>query len=65
MDWLFYRVPEHRVIHYGILLMIVTVLMPMYFLDRQLNSIHYFNNFIIFDVLYYIFFEKLNFTNED
>lgn len=65
MDWLLYRVPEHRVIHYGILLMIVTVLMPMYILDRQLDSIHYFNNFIIFDVLYYIFFEKFNFTNED
>jgi hypothetical protein len=65
MDWLLYRVPEHRVIHYGILMMMITVFMPMYILDRQLNSIHYFNNFIIFDVLYYIFFEKLNFTNED
>jgi hypothetical protein len=65
MDWLLYRVPEHRVIHYGILMMMITVFMPMYILDRQLDSIHYFNNFIIFDVLYYIFFEKLNFTNED
>lgn len=65
MDWLLYRVPEHRVIHYGILLMIITVFMPMYILDRELDSIHYFNNFIIFDVLYYIFYEKFNFTNED
>ena len=65
MDWLLYRVPEHRVIHYGILMMIITVFMPMFILDRQLDSIHYFNNFIIFDVLYYIFYEKFNFTNED
>ena len=65
MDWLLYRVPEHRVMHYGIMMMMITVFMPMYILDRQLASIHYFNNFIIFDVLYYIFFEKLNFTNED
>jgi len=65
MNWLLYSVPEHRVMHYGILMMISTVFVPMYILDRQLESIHYFNNFIIFDVLYYIFFGKLNFTNED
>jgi hypothetical protein len=65
MDWLLYRVPEHRVLHYGILLMVITVLMPIYFLDRELESIHYFNNFIIFDVLYYIMFEKFNFTNDE
>jgi hypothetical protein len=64
MDWLLYRVPEDRVMHYGIMLMIITVFVPMYILDRQLDSIHYFNNFIIFDVLYYIFYEKLNFTND-
>jgi C4-dicarboxylate transporter len=60
-----YKVPEHLVVHYGILLMIITVFMPMYILDKQLNSTHYFNNFIIFDVLYYIVFEKLNFTNNE
>jgi hypothetical protein len=65
MDWLLYRVPEHRVLHYGILLMVITVLMPIYFLDRELESIHYFNNFLIFDVLYYIMFEKFNFTNDE
>jgi hypothetical protein len=46
------------------MLMIITVFMPMYILDRPLDSIHYFNNFIIFDVIYYIFYEKLNFTND-
>jgi len=60
-----YKVPEHLVVHYGILLIVITVFMPMYVFDKQLNSTHYFNNFIIFDVLYYIFFEKLNFTNNE
>jgi len=64
MKWLMYKVPEHLVVHYGIMLMYITVLMPMYILDRPLDSIHYFNNFIIFDVIYYIFYEKLNFTND-
>lgn len=65
MDWLLYRVPQHRVMHYGILMMMITVFMPMYILDRQMDSIHYFNNFIIFDVIYYLVFEKFNFTNDE
>ncbi len=65
MDWLLYRVPQHRVMHYGILMMVITVFMPMYILDRQMDSIHYFNNFIIFDVIYYLVFEKFNFTNDE
>jgi hypothetical protein len=65
MNYLLYRVPEHLVIHYGILMIIVTVFVPIFFLDRDLTSYVFFNNFIIFDVLYYILFEKLNFTNED
>lgn len=65
MDWLLYRVPENRVMHYGILLMLVTVFMPIFLLDRHLESLHYFNNFIIFDVIYYVVFEKFNFTNDE
>ena len=65
MDWLMYAVPEQRVMHYVALLTIITVFMPMFILNKPWDSVDYFNHFIIFDGLYYIFFEKFNFTNDD
>jgi hypothetical protein len=65
MNWLMYAVPEQRVMHYVALLTIITVFMPMFILNKPWDSVDYFNRFIIFDGLYYVFFEKLNFTNDD
>lgn len=65
MKWLTYKLPEHLVIHYGVMLMLITVIMPVFFLDRDLDSWGYFSNFIIFDIIYYICFEKFRFTIDD
>ena len=65
MKWLTYKLPEHLVIHYGILLVLITAVMPVFILGKDLNSWHLFNNFIIFDVIYYICFEKFNFTIDE
>lgn len=60
-----YKLPLQLLTHYVIILLISTIVMPIYVFNKELNITHFFNNFIIFDVLYYLFFAKLIFTNNE
>lgn len=65
MNWLTYAVPRERLLHYVVLALIVMYVGPYLLLNRDPKFIELVNNYLIFDLLYYLFFIKLRLTDEE
>lgn len=65
MNWLTYAVPREGLLHYVVLLLLVMYVGPYLLLNRDPKFIELVNNYLIFDLLYYLFFIKLRLTDEE
>lgn len=53
INWLFYAVPEHRKMHYAIMMALIMFVVPVYLLGLHFTMLGNLMNFLIYDFLYY------------
>jgi hypothetical protein len=53
--WLFYRVPDHRRLHYVLCIFMISVIIPEFVMGITFTNLGHFLNFLFFDILYYVF----------
>ena len=53
INWLFYSVPEHRKMHYAIMMFLIMFVVPVYLLGLRFTMLGNLVNFLIYDFLYY------------
>ena len=53
INWLFYTVPEHRKMHYAIMMFLIMFVVPVYLLGLRFTMLGNLVNFLIYDFLYY------------
>ena len=52
-NWLFYAIPEHKKMHYAIMMLIIMLIVPKYLLGLHFTMLGNLINFLIYDFLYY------------
>jgi len=65
IEWLFYTVPDRYKFVYVFLLVLNMVIIPEYLLKTRLNTMGEFVNFLTYDLLFYVFFVKINNINKE
>jgi len=65
LKWLFYTVPDRYKFVYVFLLVMNMVIIPEYVLKTRLNTMGEFVNFLTYDLLFYVFFVKINNINKE
>jgi len=65
IEWLFYTVPDRYKFLYVFLLVMNMVIIPEYVLKTRLNTMGEFVNFLTYDLLFYVFFVKINNINKE
>jgi len=65
IKWLFYTVPDRYKFVYVFLLVLNMVIIPEYLLKTRLNTMGEFVNFLTYDLLFYVFFVKINNINKE
>jgi len=65
IEWLFYTVPDRYKFLYVFLLVMNMVIIPEYLLKTRLNTMGEFVNFLTYDLLFYVFFVKINNINKE
>jgi len=63
-NWLFYRVPSRLKFGYVLCLVINMLIIPEYILPIRLNVFGEFINFLVFDLLFYLFFKSIEENND-
>ena len=63
--WLFYQVPSRLKVGYMLCLVLNMLIIPEYVLPIRLNIVGEFLNFLTFDLLFYVFFKKVDINNEE
>ena len=57
INWLFYSVPEHRKMHYAIMMFLIMFVVPVYLLGLRFTMLGNLVNFLLYDFLYYKMFQ--------
>ena len=65
LNWLFYTVPEPLKFAYVLCLVLNMFIIPEYVLQIRLNIEGEFINFLIFDLLFYMFSKNVDFNKEE
>jgi len=65
IKWLFYTVPDRYKFVYVFLLVLNMVIIPEYLLKTRLNTMGELVNFLTYDLLFYVFFVKINNINKE
>ena len=65
LKWLFYTVPDRYKFLYVFLLVLNMIIIPEYLLKTRLNTMGEFVNFLTYDLLFYVFFVKINNINKE
>jgi len=65
IEWLFYTVPDRYKFLYVFLLVMNMIIIPEYVLKTRLNTVGEFVNFLTYDLLFYVFFVKINNINKE
>jgi len=65
LKWLFYTVPDRYKFVYVFLLVLNMVIIPEYVLKTRLNTMGELVNFLTYDLLFYVFFVKINNINKE
>ena len=63
--WIFYRVPMELRFGYVLGLVLSMLIIPKYILQIRLNIIGEFTNFLMFDLLFYIFSKNIDINKEE
>ena len=67
-QWLYWRVPDRKRNHYIFVMVMMMFVVPRFLLGIQFTVAGHFINFLIYDVLYYLFYQvekKLNRWRDD
>jgi hypothetical protein len=64
-NWLFYAVPEHLKFIYVLCLILNLYIIPEYVLEIRLNIPGEFLNFLMFDLLFYVFAKNIDINKEE
>ena len=52
-NWIFYAIPEHKKMHYIIVMFMMMIVVPKYLFGIQFTMLGNFINFLIYDLVYY------------
>lgn len=67
-NWLFWRVPERKKNHYIFVMVMMMLVVPNFIFGISFTVAGHFINFLIYDVIYYMFYQvekKLNRWSDD
>jgi len=53
INWIFYSVPEHKKIHYAVVMFLMMFIVPKYLFGLHFTMLGNFINFLIYDFIYY------------
>jgi hypothetical protein len=56
-NWLYWRVPDRKRNHYIFVMIMMMFVVPRFLLGIHFTTLGHFVNFIIYDVLYYLFYQ--------
>lgn len=56
-QWLYWRVPDRKRGHYIFVMVMMMFIVPRFLLGIQFTMAGYLINFLIYDVLYYLFYQ--------
>jgi hypothetical protein len=65
LNWLFYAVPARLKIAYAVGLVLNMIVIPEYVLQIRLNILGEFTNFLVFDLLFYVFAKNIDVNKEE
>jgi hypothetical protein len=57
INWIFWRVPDQKLNHYIFVMLIMMFVVPKFLLGLHFTMFGYFINFLIYDGLYYLFWQ--------